>query len=149
MIADRLRIKCDSSTFFTISTRRTRRTPARQRIKNSVFNDTVGGTGEAGNGDNDEHFQSFPGRQLGASENGISRGNNNDNNQKHSKYMRDASEKQTSERKDLAARHTLLKTRIATLRQRREIECWISWQQAEWWKLEIFSELDAGYDSNE
>jgi hypothetical protein len=27
--------------------------------------------------------------------------------------------------------------------------CWISWQQAEWWKLEVFSELDAGYDSNE
>jgi hypothetical protein len=36
--------------------------------------------------------------------------------------MRGASEERTSEREDLTARHALFKARIATLRQRREIE---------------------------
>src|SRR5450755_816560 len=36
--------------------------------------------------------------------------------------MRDASEERISERKDLIARHTLFKTRVVTLRQRREIK---------------------------
>jgi hypothetical protein len=36
--------------------------------------------------------------------------------------MRDASEKRTSERKDLIVRYTLFKIQIVILRQRREIE---------------------------
>ena len=36
--------------------------------------------------------------------------------------MRDVSEKRISERKDLVIRYILFKTRVATLRQRREIE---------------------------
>ena len=36
--------------------------------------------------------------------------------------MRDVSEERISERKDLAVHYTLFKVRVATLRQRREIE---------------------------
>ena len=103
-----------------MSTRRTRRTPARQGVENSASSGTVGGTGRVG--DDDERSQPSPGRQLGVGEDGASRGNNNSDGQEHGEHMRDASEERTSEREDLAARHALLKARVATLRQRREIE---------------------------
>jgi hypothetical protein len=96
--------------------RRTQRTPARQGIENSVSSGTVGGIGKAGNGDDDERPQPSPGRQLGVSENGVSRGNNNGDGQEHGEHMRDASEERISEREDQVARHALLKARVATLR---------------------------------
>jgi hypothetical protein len=59
---------------------------------------------------------------LGAGENKVSRGNNNNDGQEYGEHMRDASEERISERENLAVRYTLFKARVATLRQRHEIK---------------------------